>query len=164
MRLGEPRQRLNYHVRQLARYGFLRLDSRRRKRNMEERRYVATARAYVLGPQLLGPLAATPETATDIFSANYLLALAVQAQRELSQVSEAAAAAGVRVRTLSLNTALRFETAEQRASFAQAVTAAVAHAIAQHSSPFADAAGNPGAGQPFRLVLGCYPIPPAEES
>src|SRR5688500_9580455 len=71
-RLNQPRQRLNYHVKQLARHGFLRLESRRRKRNMEERRYVAAARAFVLAPQLLGALGATPESAADAFSAAYL--------------------------------------------------------------------------------------------
>jgi hypothetical protein len=64
---------------------------------------------------------------------------------------------------MSLNTALRFETAEQRAAFAAALTAALTDVIAQHSTPFTAVAGGSGAGQPFRLLLGCYPIPPARE-
>ena len=54
-RLGLPRQRVNYHVRELARAGFLRPAGRRRKRNLVEQRYVATARSYVLSPEILGP-------------------------------------------------------------------------------------------------------------
>src|SRR5215468_7905780 len=52
--LGLPRQRVNYHVRELARAGLLRRAGRRRKRNMFEQRYVASARGYVLSPALLG--------------------------------------------------------------------------------------------------------------
>jgi hypothetical protein len=163
-RLGQPRQRLNYHVRQLARHGFLRLESRHRKRNMEALRYVATARAWVLGPQLLGELAATSESAADVFSASYLLGLAVQAQREISEVVESAADAGVRVLTLSLNSAIRFETAEQRAEFGRVLTAAVADIVARHTSPSTTPDGAPAPGRPFRLVLGCYPIPPGQEA
>jgi DNA-binding transcriptional ArsR family regulator len=154
-RLNQPRQRLNYHVKQLEKHGFLRLESRRKKRNMEERRYVATARAFVLAPQLLGALGATPESATDAFSATYLLGLAVQAQRELTDVAEAAAEANVRVLTLSLSSELRFSSGPQRAAFGQALTAAVAEVIAQHTSP--------STGRPYRLLLGCYPIPAVKE-
>src|SRR5690349_16864698 len=56
-RLRLPRQRVNYHVRELARAGFLRPAGRRRKRNWVEQRYVATARSYVFSPTILGGLA-----------------------------------------------------------------------------------------------------------
>ena len=48
-RLRLPRQRVNYHVRQLARTGFLRRAGQIRKRNLIEQRYVATARAVCAG-------------------------------------------------------------------------------------------------------------------
>src|SRR5262245_42763786 len=54
-RLGMPRQKVNYHVRALALARFLRKAGERRKRNLIERRFVATARAYVLSPEVLGP-------------------------------------------------------------------------------------------------------------
>ncbi len=57
-RLALPRQRVNYHVRELERAGFLRPAGRQRKRNWIEQRYVATARSYVLSPEILGPLGA----------------------------------------------------------------------------------------------------------
>jgi biotin operon repressor len=156
--LGQPRQRLNYHVRQLARSGFLELAGRRRKRNMEESRWVATARAYVLTPQLLPGLEPSPERIADQASAAHLQALMTQGQRELADVTEAATAAGVRLLTLSLRGELRFEGAAQRASFGRALLAAVAQVVAEHTSPAAQADGQPAPGQPFRLVLGVYPV------
>ena len=57
-RLRMPRQRVNYHVRRLAERGLLRRAGRQRKRNMVEQRYVATARSFLLVPEVLGPLEA----------------------------------------------------------------------------------------------------------
>jgi hypothetical protein len=155
---GQPRQRVNYHVRQLVRAGYLLPAGRRMKRNLEERRYVASARAYVLAPQLLGDVAATPEAAGDVLSAAHLLGLATLAQCELVEVTEAAARAGVRVLTLSINSELRFGSAEQRAAFGRALTEAVTDAIARHTVAAHPAAGE-APGVRYRLVLGCYPIP-----
>ena len=161
-RLGQPRQRVNYHVRQLAQADFLRPAGRRMKRNLEERRYLASARAYVLSPELLGPLAAHPQAAADRFSAAYLQGLTSLAQEELGRVQTAAEAARIRVRTLSLDAVVRFESAAQRAAFGAALARAVADVVAAHTSPERTASGEAGAGQPFRLFLGCYPLPASD--
>jgi DNA-binding transcriptional ArsR family regulator len=157
--LGEARQKVNYHVRQLHRAGLLRPAGRRKKRNMVEQRFVATARAYVLAPQLVGPLAAEAAQVADALSAAHLVALASQAQAELATVMEAASAEGKRVATLSLSAELRFESAEQREGFTRALQAALTRVIAQHSSPMTKRDSSAGSGRPYRLVVGCYPTP-----
>ena len=157
--LGQPRQRVNYHVRQLARAGFLRPAAQQRKRNMVEQQYVASARAYVLAPEILGDVAPDPAVLHDAASAAHLVALCARAESELAQVIDAASAAGLRVRTLSLQTDVRFESIEQRAEFSKALLGAINQLVAQHTSPYTDDAGKPAAGRPFRLILGCYPIP-----
>jgi len=157
--LGESRQKINYHVRQLHRAGLLKPAGRQKKRNMVEQRYVATARSYVLAPQLVGPLAAEAARVADALSASYLVALASQAQAELATVMQAATAQGKRVATLSASAELRFESAEQREGFTDALRAALTRVIAAHSSPTTQRDGSAGAGRPYRLVVGCYPIP-----
>jgi len=159
-RLRLPRQMVNYHVRELARARFLRRAGQRRKRNMIERRYLATARAYVLSSEILGPLGADARQVQDAFSAAYLLALTAQVQSELARAAQEAAAQGKHLSTLSLASELRFESAEQRAAFSAALRDAVVEVIAKHSSPATLADGSPGSGHPYRLVVGCYPIPP----
>ena len=72
-RMKLPRQTVNYHVRELARARFLARAGRRRRRHLFEQCYVATARGYVLSPELLGKLAADPAQVADTFSAKYLL-------------------------------------------------------------------------------------------
>jgi DNA-binding transcriptional ArsR family regulator len=163
-RLRLPRQRLNYHVRELARAGLLRRAGRRRKRNMIEQCYVATARTYALSPELLGRMGADPRRVEDTLSAAYLLALAAQLQGELGRASREAAAQGRRLTTLSVNSEIRFESAEQRAHFGRALERAVVDVVGRFSSPARRADGSAGAGRLYRLVLGCYPIPAGTES
>jgi hypothetical protein len=111
----------------------------------------------------LGKLAADPAQVADTFSAKYLLGLASKLQTELARSVERAAAAGKRLATLSINTELRFTSPEQRAAFTEELQRALVDVAARHSSPFAKADGSPAEGRPFRLVVGCYPIPPAKD-
>jgi hypothetical protein len=156
-RVGLSRQRVNYHVRQLARSGLLRRAGQVRKRNLIEQRYQATARAYVLAPEILGPLAATGHTADDAFSAARLVALAVEAQVDVSHAVHQAAAKGQRLATLSIASDIRFTTAGERQAFTDALLAAVTDVVGRFSSPYHTVAGNPGSGRPFKLFVACYP-------
>jgi DNA-binding transcriptional ArsR family regulator len=156
--LSLPRQRVNYHVRELARAGFLRPAGRRRKRNWIEQRYVATARSYSLSPEILGPLAPDWRAIADTASADFLLALAEQVRFDVTRVEREARAEGKRVRTLSLKSQFRFDSPPQRAAFAEALRQAVVEVIARHSSPDRSPSGRAGRGRPYRLVLACYPL------
>jgi DNA-binding transcriptional ArsR family regulator len=151
-RLGQPRQRVNYHVRQLAAAGLLEPAGQQRKRNMVEQQYVASAHGYVLSPELLGEAAASVETSPDNTSAAHLVAVCARAQSEVAQVMASASAAGLRLRTMSMQTEVRFAAAEQRAEFTRALNQAVTDVITDHTR---EAAG----GSPFRVVLACYPVP-----
>ena len=86
-RLGLPRQRVNYHVRALEAAGLPRAAGRAPAGNMIEHRYVATARAYVLSPELLGPLGADWRDIADTASADYLLALADQVRSDVGRAA-----------------------------------------------------------------------------
>jgi DNA-binding transcriptional ArsR family regulator len=161
-RMKLPRQTVNYHVRELARARFLTRAGRRRRRHVFEQYYVATSRGYVLSPELLGKLAADPAQIADTFSSKYLLGLASKLQSELARSAELAAATGKRLATLSINTELRFISPEQRADFTAELQRAIVEVAGRHSSPFSKADGSAAEGRPFRLVVGCYPIPPAK--
>ena len=158
------RQRVNYHVRTLARTGFLRRAGQIRKRNLIEQRYVATARAYVLAPEVLGPLAASGHTPEDAFSALRLIGLAGEVQAQLSRAMGESARLGRRLATLSLAADLRFESPAQRQQFAEALQDAVATVIARHSSPARPAPGAAATGRGYRLIVGCYPATPKRQT
>jgi DNA-binding transcriptional ArsR family regulator len=162
-RMNLPRQTVNYHVRELARARLLARAGRRKRRRLYEQRYVATARGYVFSPELLGKLAADPAQIADRFSAAYLLGLASKLQSELGRVIELSERAAKRLATLSINTELRFTSPEQRAVFTEELQRAIVNVVGRHSSPYQNVDGSAAEGRPFRLVLGCYPIPPRPE-
>lgn len=151
------RQRVNYHVRLLARSGFLKRAGQRRKRNLIEQQYVATARAYVLAPEVLGPLALQGHHAHDAYSATRLIGLAAEAQADVSHALEAARTRGQRLATLSLDADIRFESPAQRQTFTEALQVAITEVIAKHTAPTTSAEGAEGSGRPYRLLVGCYP-------
>src|SRR5689334_22511167 len=165
-RLRLPRQRVNYHVRELARAGFLRPAGRRRKRNWVEQRYVATARSYVFSPTILGGLAPDWRSLEDTASGDYLLALSEQVRLDVFRAEEEARGRGQRVSILSLKFQFRFDSPEQRTAFANALRQSLIEVIARHTFPDrpASAASRPGRGRPHRLVLGCYPVPQNQEA
>ncbi len=158
-RLKLPRQVTNYHVREMVRAMLLAPAGRRKYRQFYAQCYIASARTYLLSPDVLGKLAADPKNAKDRFSAAYLMSLSALLQKELSRGVEATMWTGKRLATYSMNTELRFASPEQRAAFAGALERAVMDVVAKYSGPYRNADGSNAAGRAFRLVLGCYPIP-----
>lgn len=152
--LGLPRQRVNYHLRELEKAGFIEFVEERRRGNCVERLVRATARSYLISPEVLGALGRTPEERQDRFSASYLMAAAGRLLRDLSEHAARAEASHKRVATLTLETDVRLASAEARTAFAEELSSAVASLVAKYH----DAAA-PG-GRSFRLVVGAYPAPP----
>jgi DNA-binding transcriptional ArsR family regulator len=161
-RLKLSRQRINYHVRRLASSGFLRRAGQRRRRNMIEQRYVASARAFLLSPDLLGAVGADWRRMEDAASAGYLLALGCQMESDLVRVWQQGQTSGKPASAQSLKSQFRFESAEQQERFARALEEAVVRVVNDHTSPNLRSDGTPARGRPYRLVLGCYPYLPRE--
>lgn len=158
-RMNLPRQTVNYHVRELARANFLTRAGRRKRRRLYEQCYVATARGFLFSPELLGSLAVDPAHVQDRFSASYLLGLSAKMQSELSVATQLAEEQNKHIATLSMNTEFRFRSAEQRTQFATELQEKIMEVVAKYSSPFKNVDDTPAEGRPFRLILGCYPIP-----
>jgi biotin operon repressor len=155
--LGLSRQAVNYHVRALAKAGFLRRAGRQRKRGLVEQKYVVSARAFLVAPDVLGPLDAGPAESTDRFSVTYLLTLAARMQQEVGHAWRQAQTQGKRVPVLTLDSEIAFATPAQRAQFAHALTEAVTGVIASHTTHTNPDEGARGVRK-YRLALGCYPL------
>jgi hypothetical protein len=152
-RMGLPRQKVNYHLRTLEAHGLVRVDSTRRWGGLTERRLVATASSYVVSPGALGPVAADPARGMDRLSASYLVALAARVVREVGQLLRKSEELGKRLATLSIDTEVRFRSAEDRAAFSRELTAAVAALVARYHDESARG------GRRHRLMIGAYPAP-----
>jgi hypothetical protein len=159
-RLGMTRQRVNHHFRHLVGAGFLRPAGRRRRRNMVEKLYVASAAGYLLSPDLLGPVRADWRGMSEPRSGAYLLALLANAQ---SDVAPSAGPKGKSAETLSVKTQFRLEGAREREDFARALRDALAEVVRRHTRP-AEPEGGLSAGRLHRMVVVCYPYSPAPSS
>lgn len=155
-KLDLPRQRLNYHLRELEKEGLVRLVEERKRGNCIERVLQASATSYLISPEVLGDLGDDPAARTDRFSSAYLVAVAAQAIREIAGLREKAAAADKRLGTFTLQTDVRFASAADRKAFTEELASAVARLAARYHDE--DAQG----GRRFRFLVGAYPAP-AEE-
>jgi DNA-binding transcriptional ArsR family regulator len=157
--LGLPRQRVGYHVRALEKEGLLEPVGERRTRGTTERLLQATARSYVVSPEALGGLGATRAEIQDRFSSASQVTAAARTVRDLAILQAGAARAGKRLPTLTVETEVRFASAEEQRAFAQELTDAVLHLAAKYHRPQAPA------GRTFRLLLAGHPalIPVAEQ-
>lgn len=153
-RLGLPRQMVNYHVSALEKAGFLVRVSDVRRRNMVERRVRASARAYLISPDILGSLSGARRRPPDPATRTALLSLAARVQRDLGSSS------GRRdpndPPALSFSSKLHFSSASSRGDFIRALGEAVVAVIREFSAPTVDGRGD---SQPYGLVLGLYPLP-----
>jgi len=158
-RLSLPRQKANYHLRELEREGLVEFVEERRKGNCVERVVRARARRYLVGPQVLGSLSPDGDAATgrDRFSAAYLVSRASRAICEVAEMTDTATRLGKRVATLTLETELRFRTAEERSAFAEELAEAVARLAAKYQCRAEE-------GRGYQLFAAAYPVRKAERA
>lgn len=163
-RLGETRQRIGYHVRQLVEAGLLEDVEVGRRGAMVEKRYRARASSYALAPSLLGSLAARVDSPADRESAAHLVGALNEVQEDLATVLASRDSSGDRLSTLTLSSRIRFRSAAQRGAFADALMRALTDVVARHSEPYErddrmnQQDGEPE-GEPFRLTLTLNPTP-----
>jgi len=150
-RVGQPRQKVNYHLRELERHGLVELVEERRKGNMTERVLQATASSYVISPAALPAVAPDPQRSPDRLSARWLLAVAARLVSDVGALITGATRAGQRVATFALDGEVRFASPADRAAFAEELTNAVIGLAGKYHD---DAA--PG-GRKFRIVVAVHP-------
>lgn len=156
-RLRLPRQRVNYHLRELEKQRLVELVGKRRRGNCTARLLRATAHAYVISPAALGGVAADPAAVQDRFSAAYLLAVAARTLRDVGELDARAQKAGRRLATLTLETEVRFASADARAAFANELAGAVARLASKYHDEKARG------GRSFRFVVAGHPAIKTEE-
>lgn len=156
-RLGLPRQRVNHHFRRLIRAGLLRPAGKRRRRNLYEKLYVASARGYLISPAILGVARADWRRMGENRTFSYLLALLADVQLDLVRLLGPPDRA--RPEPVSLKTQVWLESGDQRDELERGLRDAVAGAVGRWARPPAGEA-NARTGGAYRLVLACYPYEP----
>jgi DNA-binding transcriptional ArsR family regulator len=152
-RIGLPRQKVNYHLRALESRGLVQVARERKWGGLTERMLIATAASYVVSPAAMGPVASDPARAVDRLSAGYLIALAARVIREVSGLLRRSRELGKRLATLSMDSEIRFRSAEERAAFTHELTQTITSLVARYHD-----ASAPG-GRAHRLVVVAHPLP-----
>jgi DNA-binding transcriptional ArsR family regulator len=151
-RLEIPRQKINYHLRELERAGFVELAEERQQRGCTERLVRVTSRAFLISEDFLGDLAADPDSMQDHFSSAYLIAAAGRAVRDVATLRERADNANQKLATLAIETELSFASPADFKAFSEDLTREIAKLAARYSR-----SKTPGA-RAFRVLLTSHPV------
>ncbi len=142
--LGIPRQKVNYHLRELEKQRLVREVEVKRRGNCVERTMIATARSYVISPEALGGVGAEPEQVKEEGPSAYLVALAADAIRGATE----GASGGER--TIAHRAEVSLASEEDASDFADEL----AHLVQE-------LAGNYNNGDPseekYTFITGVYP-------
>ena len=120
-------------------------------RGLNERVVRASARSFLISPEIMGGVEPDPKRLRDRFSWAYLVAAAAKIVRDLGILRDRADRAAKRLATFTLETEVRFATAGDRDAF----TRELAEKVAELSVRYHDERAPQG--RLFRFMLGAYP-------
>lgn len=126
--LDDSRQKVNYHIKELVKAGLVEPAGTRPARGVDEKLYQATARAYLVAPRVLGPLAPDPE-ATDADGSDRLLAATARTQDTLAALRDK----DPDPMAFTLETTVRLAE-DQQAAFTDALEEAIAGVVDRFSA------------------------------
>ncbi|MGV9868468.1 ArsR/SmtB family transcription factor, partial [Rhodococcus koreensis] len=145
--VGLTRQKANYHLRALEEHGLVELVEERKKGNVTERVFQATAASYVISPAAFAALAPDPDRAPDQLSARWLVALAARLVREVGELIAGATAARQPLATFAIDSEIRFASAADRSAFADELGESVKNLVSRYHDE------NAPNGRGHRLVV-----------
>ena len=150
-RIGQTRQNVAYHVRELEKAGLLRHVGQRQNGNFLEQTYVAAADTLVISPtSTWGDPGPRTEALADQLSLAELFAAGERLQRDCALLLDRAAFDGDEVPSASVATDIRFGSGEARSAFLRDYVEALTTLARKHGSR---------RGTPYRLLLAAYPNP-----
>ena len=150
-RVGQPRQNVNYHLKELERHGLIELVEERKKGNVTERLLRATAASYVISPAALAAVQPDPDRSPDRLSARWLIAVASRLVRDVGVLLAGAAKARKRLATFAMDGEVRFASAADRAAFAEELAGAVTSLVSKYHDESASR------GRNHRVIVAVHP-------
>ena len=147
-RIRQPRQKVNYHLKQLEQAGLVRRSGERRTGNFVETLYQSAATSFVVSPEVTWADPRRADVLRAQLSLGELVRLGERLQGDAAALLDRAAFAGATIASASVGTEVRFRTEADRASFLSQYLAAVGRLVDQFAAPD---------GEPYRLVVAAYP-------
>jgi DNA-binding transcriptional ArsR family regulator len=154
--LDEPRQKVNYHVKELERAGLVRRVGERRAGNLMESLYQAVAGTFVVSPRLAWTDPRRVRALADQVALENLVTAGERLQRAAALLLDRAAFGGEQIASAAVEAEVRLAGEAQRAAFLSEYVAAVGPLLKKYGTRD---------GDPYRVVLAVHPDPsPLEAS
>lgn len=153
-RLGEARQKVNYHLKELERRGLVVTTGERRRGNFVESLYQAVARTLVVLPRAAWGDPRRLAALVDQASLENLVTLGERLARDAAVLSDRAAFDAEEIASAAVEAEVHLAGEADRAAFLNEYLAAVGPLLRKYGTR---------AGAAYRVALAVYPDPSAEE-
>jgi DNA-binding transcriptional ArsR family regulator len=153
-RLGEARQKVNYHLKELERAGLVTPAGERRRGNFLETLYQAAARTLVVSPRAAWGDSRRVTALAEQTSLEHLVTLGERLERDAAVLLDRAAFDGEQIASAAVETEVSLADPEARAAFLEEYLAAIGPLVRKYGT--AD-------GSPYRVAMAVYPDPTGKE-
>ena len=149
-RLGEARQKVNYHLKELERTGLVVRTGDRRSGNFVENLYRSSARTLVVLPRATWSDPRRLAAMADQLSIENLVTLGERLARDATVLLDRAAFDGAKIASAAVEADLTFASEAERAAFLDEYLAAIGALVKKYGSK---------SGEPYRVAVAVYPNP-----
>ncbi len=146
--IGQPRQKVNYHLKELEQAELVEQLRERRVGNFVESIYRAVARSFLVSPEVAWSGPRRVETLSKQHSLQTLVALGERLQRDVAVLIDRAAFDGEEIASASVVAEARFASEADREAFLDEYLRATAELLDKYGKR---------EGAAFRIVLAAYP-------
>ena len=148
--VGQSRQNVNYHLKELERAGLVHRAGEHRKGNFVETLFEAAAATIVISPRALWGGTLRVEALKTQLSLENLVVLGERLGRDASVLLDRAAFDGEEIASAAAEAEVRFADEAERAAFLREYLAAVGPLLSKYGR---------GRGSRYRVALAAYPDP-----
>ena len=147
-RIRQPRQKVNYHLKQLEQAGLVERSGERRTGNFVETLYRSAASSFVVSPEVTWADPRRAQALQAQLSLGELVWLGERLQADAVALLDRAAFEGATIASASVGTEVRFAAEADRAAFLSEYLSAVGRLIDRFAAR---------EGEAYRLVVAAYP-------
>lgn len=146
--VGQHRQKVNYHLKELERVRLVRPTGERRVGNFVETLYQAVARSYVVSPKIAWADPRRMQALADQHSLETLVLLGERLQCDAIALLDRAAFDGEQIASASVTADAKFASEAARAAFLKEYVESVSGLVERYGAK---------EGAPYRVLLAAYP-------
>ena len=148
--LGEPRQKVNYHVKELARAELIQPAGERRKGHLIEKLFESVAGSFVVSPRLAWEGALQARTLEEQISLARLIDLGEQLQEDACALLDRASYDNEEIPSATVEAEISFPDETSRSAFMTDYLEALGPLLTKYGAR---------TGRSFRVALAVYPAP-----